>query len=1655
MALKSGKKKLSRKVKRTIRKTLACMCLASALVVALIPATPTRAYVEPELTTSTVNYAYGVEDADVTNLASLDANLNGISLDEHITGTPTIHRTYTVKQLSTGAYELGWQFELYTIQNGPSAGKGIICTYNSTYATGTLKIAATLPLEYLIVEEAFYNAYFDKMYEMKNVSDTVTIQYSPTDPSVTRTVPTKYHLSEISDNYTMESPQDIAMRYFPNAYADYKTRYETWLAAKNRRDQYEIEYNIWEGKYNRYVAYSNWDGTGTRPPFEENPGDPPDLVQPAGTKPEEDFWIADMHVDYRPSFFCAEHPYYQNALHGLSTAREFTLEKVIDSRNGSTTPLQYCYMPKASPHFQVTTIDVCDDYGFLGSQWTIILGIGKRAFANTTNVTALELASELKYIGDEAFYNSFVESITFDNVQDIGNRAYKNCTKLKNITLSDTTVNLGTEAFYGCNSLTSVTLPQSISYVGPGAFADCTALTNVDLSAINQSNCDIDNFAFYDCIALSNIRFSDKINRIGEAAFACTKGVTGSLTNFAFPDHINGRHTCGVHTTDTPGIGNFVLAGRTNLKTITMPSDYGRSAAVVLPVGVFYNCINLESVTFPNDGGGSCGLVTFGEVGTGSDKRTIFDTIQNEGFTVYGPATDAAGKVAGPRKSTWGKKSGLGRDVPYVYRDSSGEHVEISNGDYIFIIDDKGVLQSCVFADPQNPPATIDTMTIDSYVGGTKVTGIASTCFASTEGQDVLNRIKNLVINDNTLSEIASEAFKGCALLETVKLGNSVEKIGASAFQNCPNLESVSIGSKVKEIGNAAFKNCPKLVFVNFDTPEGGYSSFPLEGIGEEAFSTGAPKLIFEGDIDLSYGPFIWAMQKDNYVDESNGVRVCYTTGYPQYQVVIVDNRNGYPTLVDYLHFDQIDAYDTALNLTTDTSHTLTERYLKQGVEEDDGAGNIYTYSINLAEEKLVNAALNLVVPAGVKSVDANGYINNKSPLGEGYSTVASNSYNAQLYLLQRPYYAAYRSVLPADINGGGLFKNYYGTVDNSGNKREYPLNDPNEKEDIGNDRLTSVKFNSVVYLPDYAFYSCENLSSIDLGSALTEMGDAPFTGCTSLTSIGSSTDNFKCYNGIVYSENPDGTYNIVEVLSTRGVKVGSSKVKAGEEDPYLANVSTILPGAFENCDGITGVDFDGMKLLKEIPDNCFKDCEKINQVTLPDNITAIGHNAFAGCMEGIELVCYGKEVYLPADAFGSTSAGNLVNSKRVVSYADSAVRKAARDLGADVTETLDDSVKVQFFDYDGSELSKLIYVKVGQSIKLEDIPKDPVRDGYTFKGWNKPLTNITTDTVVVATYTQNTTDSGNPSGGGGSTSGNNGGQGGNGGSGTTLYTLTVTNGNGSGSYAAGATVIITCTNPPSGYVFDKWVPTTDDLGIASVNVAATTLKMPAHEASVQATFKKAPSNSNGSGNGGSGSGNNSNNGIRNGSSVVISKPGISNTDLASAKIAGSTDNYVVRIAETAAATAAVEKALTKEYGSLDGIRYSAMDITLYDSTGSTRITDYSGLSITITIPIPDVLTPYAGNNKVAGVVNEKLDKLKPKFTTIDGVPCITFTATHFSPYTIYVDTGNVVIGNSDITPKTGDGISPKWFLVFGLAALGVALFFIKDRKPVKSLAAG
>lgn len=166
-----------------------------------------------------------------------------------------------------------------------------------------------------------------------------------------------------------------------------------------------------------------------------------------------------------------------------------------------------------------------------------------------------------------------------------------------------------------------------------------------------------------------------------------------------------------------------------------------------------------------------------------------------------------------------------------------------------------------------------------------------------------------------------------------------------------------------------------------------------------------------------------------------------------------------------------------------------------------------------------------------------------------------------------------------------------------------------------------------------------------------------------------------------------------------------------------------------------------------------------------------------------------------------------------------------------------------------------------------------------------------------------------------------------------------------------------------------------------------------------------------------------------------------------SATVNGSTDSYVIKITDTAAADAAAEQALLAKFGSLDAVRYLPIDISLYDSTGTTKISPIpDGVTVSLTMPIPDDLAIYGGNAKPALTEDGQLKVLNPRFTVINGIPCMNFTVDHLSPYVIYVDTSNLsASGSQDATPVTGDPIHPKWFLVIGLAAFAVVLFLKRD----------
>ena len=383
---------------------------------------------------------------------------------------------------------------------------------------------------------------------------------------------------------------------------------------------------------------------------------------------------------------------------------------------------------------------------------------------------------------------------------------------------------------------------------------------------------------------------------------------------------------------------------------------------------------------------------------------------------------------------------------------------------------------------------------------------------------------------------------------------------------------------------------------------------------------------------------------------------------------------------------------------------------------------------------------------------------------------------------------------------------------------------------------------------------------------------------------------------------------------------------------------------------------------------------------------------------------------------------------------------------------------RVRFYEDDGKTLISEQEVKKGEDAVA---PAPPKKNGYKFVKWMPSYKNIKKDTDIFAKYervggsSDDPSDPSDPSSPSDPSDPNQ--------PISKFYTLTVKNGSGSGSYAVGSQPIIVANDPPAGKVFSDWTIEPSDTKIASKVMSATVLTMPAKNVTVTANYKKGTSGSTGTTTTGSSNSSVTYPGHADSTeyhygggkiTIIIDKTGMSNTGVVSATISGSSEDYVIKITESASAAENAVKALMSEYNDISSINYFPMDISLYDAKGEKKITDTEGLTVSLTLPLPDDFREYGGNNKVASVTDGKLEKLQTKFTTISGVPCVTFTAKHFSPYTIYVDTNRLASGSIvDSTPKTGDGIHPKWFLAMGLLLASIVVFMKKDNKTPKRIA--
>lgn len=1615
---RATKKTGNRRMKRTVRRTIGALCMISAITVAAIPVPENLAYDPTQTADQVKTYA----SLNITDAAS------GNNLTMPTAGLSKTGMTYILNQNGNVTY-LDRQFNYISNDNYQNA---YITGYNEQMTTSTVDLSNSLLFsDYVYIKLDAFEDLTERTTDPADKDISVTVYLGENNPQSTPIEKLGYGRTLTGDPASWSTSADFYTffnQYFPT------------------------EFNKYVSDYN---AYTN-DTTGT-------------VLAPAD--------VTKCLLDH-PNYdsFDEQKAYLCDKLFGNGSTAGLTLVPTTmftyDSSNVQGTQQIYIFNAASKP--PVSDVEFSNNFGklfhtdsqnFLCMNFIHLVGIKEGALQGVNRINELILGDDIVNICDRAFYNSsMLKSVSFGTGTKIGNQAFCYSLNLDTVDL-DGVYEIGKEAF-AHTKIRDINIPESVSKIEDGAFYDCASLNSIGFDGIGTNPTVIGKGAFCDCGALSSVDFGNRnVSSIGDYAYAITDTSLlnkDKLVDFDYPDNI----------TTGANLGEFTLANRNALKTVSVSS--GLVASEEVPDTLVAKCANLEYFRFPPETGG----VKY--------DPTMFYDVTNSNFYVWGPEK-FAGDYAIPRKNTWSATMNVaaspdgGDPVTYKYykddNESNPATYEISNGLLIQGIDSTGKLVNCTFVpgiDPTDPtqvrPEDLN-LKIPSSVAGITINSIASDCFAN----DVKTHVTGIEIADgNGIATIEDGVFKDFDAVTTVNLGDGVNNIGREAFADCNELTSVTIGENIASIGDSAFENCQKLVDIYFDTP-GSLTDFTMEDIGDNALSTNSPKLTVHGEIGTSYAPFAWSMQNDNWVDPTQGVRVCYKTNSPSNLTVILDNKNGLPTLVDYPHYEDIDA----------------------AILSNPNPSNV--------EQDIINATKTITIPDGIKSIDVKGYIDGTSNAGtvSANPTTYNNNKNVDLYLRDLKYYRTYSDF--------GLFNGYYGPTDTSGDytdERSYEWGDADEyymgllgktsiggtaieagnsstlpyegssKESnpIGNDFVEAIVMNDVEYLPDLAFYNCEKLQLVALGDNMEDVGKLPVADCTSLASVGSGTSNYTAENGILYENKSNGNKKMVQVFPGRGETVGSRTVNDAN-DPSIDNVDEIAEGAFSDCDVITFVELEGIK-ASTIPKYCFYDCDNLREVDLPVAINEdIEDNAF-GKDPGIHVKAESKEVYLSPDAFGDiTSAETPIYEI----YKGSASEKPSQRLGANKVAAelkyIGEKWNVTFYNYDGTEIIYKTEVEDGGTAVAPPDEDIPVREGWTFTGWSKSLRGIHEDTFVIAMYEPNSNASPGVTGGvldptqaaasgmvtsspGNTTNG--------GGSSSTKYTLTVVYGSGSGQYPADTKVVIEAIDAPAGKVFDKWIVTGAAATVYSSTSKATTVTTAAGDSIITATYKDEKTG-NGTSSGGSGNGTKAGSsgtysrtgangspaaGTGSSTRVDITKPGISDVDKAYASVSGSTDSFVVKITESADAANQVATALANKYGDMTPIKYFAMDISLYDATGTNKITDTTGLKVNVTMPIPDALRQYAGNNKVGAVVNgTQLEDLACKFTTVDGIPCISFTATHFSPYTIYVDTNNLQVGLMDSSPKTGDPIHPKWFITIALAATSLFLFLKKDKVVIPAKA--
>lgn len=366
----------------------------------------------------------------------------------------------------------------------------------------------------------------------------------------------------------------------------------------------------------------------------------------------------------------------------------------------------------------------------------VLTGLNKGAFRDCTRLVNITIGDSVSNIDSSAFLNTAWYDNQPDGLVYAGKVAYKykgTMPENTSISLKRDTISINNSTFVNCNGLKSIMIPDSVTTIGDEAFRGCTSLSTI---MIPDSVTNIGNFAFNGCSGLTSITGSaTSVSAVARQArptsFVVNITSGNIIENSAFSE-CSGLTSITIPDCVT-SIGYSAFSNCNRLTTITIPD-----CVTSIGYSAFSGCKGLTNITIPDS-------VT--SIGLGAFSNTAWYNNQPDGL-VY------AGKVA------------------YSY---------------------KGTM-------PNNTSIVIKE--------GTH--GIAANAFFDC------NELTSVTIPDS-VTNIGDGAFFSCTKLTSITIGNGVKSIGGAAFKSCTELTSISIPNSVTSIEYYAFGWCNGLTSITFN----------------------------------------------------------------------------------------------------------------------------------------------------------------------------------------------------------------------------------------------------------------------------------------------------------------------------------------------------------------------------------------------------------------------------------------------------------------------------------------------------------------------------------------------------------------------------------------------------------------------------------------------------------------------------------------------------------------------------------------------------------------------------------------------------------------------------------------------------------------------